>query len=236
MILFKSIQYLFLLFNIFQSGYCYFDICIVGASSGLGKELVYQSLLDKNLRVLATTSNLDGVKIPFRGGGLNDNLDSPIIINNNLRIDNYWKDINYIYDYKNIVFTTNSGPFKDDYSYFLTTKFLDNLSLDCNSISLVSAYGVGDSLEGANAGIKIMENFYLKKVYEAKNKQEEIIKQYKRNMDNIKNPYYLKKILRQNKNLRKNIYRPKVLTYGENIFNGQSREDLAKTILANMIF
>jgi hypothetical protein len=232
----KKIQSLFLLLNIFGTCSCYFDICIVGASSGLGKELVYQSLHDKNLRVLATTSNLDGVKIPFRGGGLNDNLDSPIIVNNNLRIDNYWKDINYIYDYKNIVFTTNSGPFKDDYSYFLTTKFLDNLSLDCKSISLVSAYGVGDSLEGANAGIKIMENFYLKKVYEAKNKQEKIIKQYKRNMDNIKNPYYLKKILRQNKNIKKNIYRPKVLTYGENIFNGLSREDLAKTILANMIF
>lgn len=234
MTLFNSIQYLFLLFNIFQSGNCYFDICIVGASSGLGKELVYQSLYNKNLRVLATTNNLDGVKIPFRGGGLNDNLDSPIIVDNNLRIENYWKDINYIYDYKNIVFTTSSRPFKDDYSYFLTKKFLDNLSADCKSISLVSAYGVGDSLEGANAGIRIMENFYLKKVYEAKNKQEEIIKQYKRNVDNIKNPYYFNKI--KNITIKKNIYRPKVLTYGENRFNGQSREDLAKKILDNMVF
>lgn len=234
MTLFKNIQSLFLLFNIFAIGNCYFDVCIVGASSGLGKELVYQSLYNKNLRVLATTNNLDGVKIPFRGGGLNDNLDSPIIVDNNLRIENYWKDINYIYDYKNIVFTTSSRPFKDDYSYFLTKKFLDNLSTDCKSISLVSAYGVGDSLEGANAGIRIMENFYLKKVYEAKNKQEEIIKQYKRNVDNIKNPYYLNKI--KNITIKKNIYRPKVLTYGENIFNGQSREDLAEKILDNMVF
>ena len=188
------------------------------------------------MKVLALTSNLDGVKEPYRGGGLNDNYDKPIIINKNLKVESYWKDINYIYDYKNIVFATGSSPFKEDYSYFLTDKYLNRLSVECKSLNLVSAYGAGDSLENANLGIKIMENFYLRKVYQAKNKQEELIKNYKQNISNIKNPYYLNKVLNQNKNLIKNIYRPKVLTYGENIFNGQTRENLATEILDNMIF
>ena len=81
-----------------------------------------------------------------------------------------------------------------------------------------------------------MENFYLRKVYQAKNKQEDLINNYKQNISSIKNPYYLNKVLIQNKNLKKNIYRPKVLTYGENIFNGQTRENLAMEILDNMIF
>lgn len=231
----KYFNIFFILINLFNCCKCYYDICIIGASSGLGKELVYQSL-NKKLKVLALTSNLDGIKEPYRGCGLNDNYENPIIFDNNLRIENYWKDINCFYDYKNLVFTTGSSPFKQDYSYFLTNKYLKNLSIECKSINLVSAYGVGDSLEDANLGIKIMENFYLKKVYEAKNKQEQLITSYNRDTSRIKNPYYLNKIIQQNKILKKNIYRPKVLTYGENIFNGQSREKLANIILDNMIF
>lgn len=231
----KYFNIFFILINLFNYCECYYDICIVGASSGLGKELVYQSL-NKKLKVLALTSNLDGVKEPYRGGGLNDNYENPVIIDNNLKIENYWKDINYFYDYKNLVFTTGSSPFKQDYSYFLTNKYLTNLSTECKSINLVSAYGVGDSLEDANIGIKIMENFYLKKVYEAKNKQEKLFANYNRDTSRIKNPYYLNKVLQQNKILKKNIYRPKVLTYGDTIFNGQTRKNLAEEIINNMIF
>lgn len=231
----KYFNIFFILINLFNYCECYYDICIVGASSGLGKELVYQSL-NKELKVLALTSNLDGVKEPYRGGGLNDNYENPIIVDNNLKIENYWKDINDFYDYKNLVFTTGSSPFKQDYSYFLTNKYLSNLSPECKSINLVSAYGVGDSIKDANIGIKIMQNFYLKNVYEAKNKQEKLIVNYNRDTSKIKNPYYLNKILQQNKILKKNIYRPKVLTYGDNIFNGQTRENLTNIILDNMIF
>tara|TARA_B110000027_G_scaffold57465_1_gene62226 strand:- start:15 stop:725 length:711 start_codon:yes stop_codon:yes gene_type:complete len=236
MILNKYLSIYFILINLFTYCDCYYDICIVGASSGLGKELVYQSLNNRKLKVLALTSNLDGIKEPYRGGGLNDNYEKPIVINKNLKIENYWKDINYAYEYKNIIFTTGSSPFKEDYSYFLTNKYLNKLSVDCKTLSLVSAYGAGDSLNDANLGIKVMENFYLRKVYQAKNKQEDLINNYKQNISSIKNPYYLNKVLIQNKNLKKNIYRPKVLTYGENIFNGQTRENLAMEILDNMIF
>ena len=219
--------------NLFNLGEGFYDICIIGASSGLGKELVYQSL-NKELRVLALTNSLDPIREPYRGGGLNDNLNMPIISNRNLKVKNYWNDINSNYDYNNIVFTLGSSPFKEDYSYYLTKEYLNNLSLECKSLNLVSAYGVGNSLENANAGIKIMENFYLKKVYEAKNKQEELIKNFKRSNEKITNPYYKKKINIQNKILKKNIYRPKLLSYGENLFNGQSRENLASKILSNI--
>ena len=34
--------------------YCYnFDLCVVGATSGLGKELIYRSINEKNANVLA---------------------------------------------------------------------------------------------------------------------------------------------------------------------------------------
>ena len=186
---------IFILISILPNINAYFDVCVVGASSGLGKELVYQSLYNKNLNVLALTSNLDEVRIPYRGGGLNDDLNRPAIIDDNLKIENYWRDFKNIYDYKNIIFTTSSTAFKEDYSYFLTKKILNNLSSYCESINLVSAYGVGDSLDNANLGIKIMENFYLKDVYSAKNRQEELINNYKYDEKKCTNPYY-KKILK----------------------------------------
>lgn len=229
-----SVKYcIFMLISMLSNINAYFDVCVVGASSGLGKELVYQGLNNYNLKVLALTSNLDEVKIPYRGGGLNDDLNRPAIVDDNLKIENYWKDFQNIYDYKNIIFTTSSTAFKKDYSYFLTKKILNNFSSYCECINLVSAYGVGDSLKNANLGIKIMENFYLKDVYSAKNKQEELINNFE--LDNLEsiNPYYKKNI--KNKKLIKKIYRPKVLTYGNNVFNGQSREQLASTILDNII-
>ena len=57
---------IFILISMLSNINAYFDVCVVGASSGLGKELVYQSLYNYNLKVLALTSNLDEVKIPYR--------------------------------------------------------------------------------------------------------------------------------------------------------------------------
>jgi hypothetical protein len=224
---------IFILISMLSNINAYFDVCVVGASSGLGKELVYQSLNNYNLKVLALTSNLDEVKIPYRGGGLNDDLNRPAIIDDNLKIENYWKDFKDAYDYKNIIFTTSSTAFKEDYSFFLTKKILNNLSSYCENINLVSAHGVGDSLDDANLGIKIMENFYLKDVYYAKNRQEELINNFQWDDSKSINPYYKKNI--KNKKIIKKIYRPKVLTYGKNVFNGQSRQELASIILDNLI-
>ena len=67
----------------------WFDICVVGASSGLGKEIIYQSL-QNNKKVLGLTNNPEKVCIPYRGGGLTQLDTSKIqISNSDLIIDSY---------------------------------------------------------------------------------------------------------------------------------------------------
>ncbi len=229
----KYINIFLILINLLNYCECYYDICIVGASSGLGKELVYQSL-NKKLKVLALTNNLDDIKELYREGGVNNNYENPIIINKNLKIENYDKDVNYFYDYKNLVFTSGSLSINQEYLYFLINKYLTTLSTECKSINLVTDYD--DYIHDTNSDITIMKSFYLKKIYEVKNKQEELIVNYNRDISKIRNPYYLNKVLQQNKILKKNIYRPSILRYNDTIFNGQTKENLAQEIIDNIIF
>ena len=72
-----------------------------------------------------------------------------------------WNDLSS-YDYKSIVFTTSGGPFKDDYSDQLMAKIIPNLPDSCKHLVLISAYGVGNSLNNKEVGINIMNNWYLK--------------------------------------------------------------------------
>ena len=95
-------------------------------------------------------------------------------------------------------------------------KFESFLSHDCESISLVSAFGVGDSIKDGNLGIQIMDNFYLKDVYRSKNVQEEIVK----NMDS---------------RLKKYIYRPRALSFGKTVLDSTPRKELANTILKTIL-
>ena len=117
--------------------------------------------------------------------------------------------------FSNVVFTSGAKPFEKDYSDIFTKNILNCESLNLENIVLLSAYGVGDSLYDSNPGIKIMNNLYLQDVYRAKNEQEKLVNLYKKN------------------NPDANIYilRPKVLSYGENIYLAKSRENFAKEIL-----
>ena len=45
----------------------------------------------------------------------------------------------------------------------------------CKKVCLVSAYGVGDSLDRAGMGIRAMESWYLREVYAAKRRQEQLV-------------------------------------------------------------
>ena len=154
------------------------------------------------------------ILIPYRGNTFNNVLSTPELKNLNLQIENYWQDIKD-FKYDHLIFCTSARPFGNDYSDELTFKFLQNLPIDCKSISLVSAYGVGDSIEGANIGIQVMNNLYLKDVYRAKNVQEELL-----NNSNL--------------DIEKFIYRPKALSYGKTNIDSTSRKDLAKIILDNL--
>jgi hypothetical protein len=206
---------IFIFFNILYLVNC-FNICIIGSSSGLCKEIICQSL-EKNKNVLALTNNPDKIYYPFRGKGLNENYLSKTLINNpKLVIDNYYNNNKYLYE--NLIFTTGGKPFQKDYSYDLTKKILSQKKPILKNIILISAFGVGDTLDQSNIGIKIMNNWYLKNVYEAKNKQE----------------YFLKNYINENSHINLTILRPKVLSYGENIYNGKSRQNLAKEIIDNL--
>ena len=195
-----------------------FDLCVLGASSGLGREIIYQGLNKKNkknenMKILALTSNPNNIKLPYRGGGLANKNNNLLLRSPNLQICQYNDFVNY--NFSNIVFTSGAQPFKDDYSDILTKNILNCEKLNLQNIVLISAYGVGDSLNNANAGIKIMNSVYLQDVYRAKNVQEELINNYKKN----------------NKETNIKIFRPKALSYGFNLYGAKSRETFAKEIL-----
>lgn len=201
-----------LFLNIFKLSKSY-NLCIVGGSSSLGREIIYQSI-NYNNNIIALTNNPDKIKVPYRGGGLDDKSENnKIIYNSNLLVDSY--NNYYKYNFNKIIFTLGGKAFDKDYSDIITKNIIENYKKPINQIILVSANGVGDSLKKSNIGIQIMNNWYLKDVYRAKNIQENIIKKY----------------AIENKNCKVDIIRPDVLTYGENIYNGISREKFAEQLL-----
>ena len=203
---------IFLLFNIFSLSST-FNLCVVGGTSGLGRELVFQSLIQNN-RVLALTNSSDIIKFPYRGSGLQSrNVDNKIL-NPSLVVDRYENSKKY--NFENIVFTIGAGPFEKDYSDIVTQNILENISDNNNlkNIILVSANGVGDSLKESNLGIKVMDSVYLRDAYRAKNVQEIYVNEYG-----------------EQNNINTIIIRPKALSYGPNIYQIKSREKLASEIL-----
>ena len=199
---------LILNFKLFVNGY---NLCIVGGSSGVGKELIYQGL-QKNNKILALTNNPNNIKIPYRGGGLSKQETDVSLSSENLKVDNYDNFNNYKFD--NIVFTTGAQPFENDYSDLITKNILSENIKNLKNIILLSADGVSDTLSDANLGIKVMNSWYLKDAYRAKNEQERIIHEYSKK--------YKKNIL---------IMRPKALSYGFNLYGIKSRKDIAEEIL-----
>ena len=202
----------FLFLSLQVDGY---KLCVVGASSGLGKELVYQASLNRNNTVLALTTK-PFLTTPCRVNSFNEIMNQPIYITNKVVKENYWKDTS-MFNYEHIVFTTNARPFKDDYSDRLMCKIIQNLPESCKTLTLVSAYGVGDSLNKKELGIVAMNNWYLEDVYRAKNEQEKMI-----NYKIFKNKY---------PHLKTFILRPKALSYGKTLITSTSRQELATSIL-----
>ena len=189
-----------------------YNLCVVGASSGLGKELIYQGITERNMKVIGLSGSQKKITLPCRTNSFSEIKNEEIFEHPNLHIDNYWNNIRN-YKYKNLVLTTSAGQFEDDYSDKILNKVLENLPDTCQTISFISAFGAGESLKNSNLGIGIMNSWYLKDVYRAKNEQERILNNFK------------------NKKIKKYIYLPKALSYGETRLDSLSRRNLAIDIL-----
>lgn len=202
----------FLYFNFTKA----YDLCVIGATSGLGKELVYQSAVDKNISVLALSGKSGPLYLPCRSNSFQEHKNNIPFQNPNVHKGNYWKDV-YSYQYKNVIFTTGASPFQQDYSDILMCKIIQELPATCEHVVLVSAHGVGSSLNPTDIGINIMDKWYLKEVYRAKNEQEQMLE-----LDLFKKKY---------PNLKTSIFRPRALSYGKTILPSISRQQIAKNIL-----
>ena len=190
-----------------------FNLCIVGANGGLGRELVSQSINNYNCSVLALTGKNLFINKPFRGKGFNEQEQMDRFYHPNLVVDSYWNNIQD--EYEHLIVCTGAKPFKVDFSDKLTSKILSSLPSSCKSIDLVSAWGVGDSLTDSDWGIQIMNSWYLQDTYRAKNEQEKLLENFDRT-------------------IQKRIYRPKALSFGETFFESTSRFKLASEILENI--
>lgn len=187
-----------------------FQIAIAGAHGGLGRELVRQSL-DRSWNTLGLVRRNDPIYEPFRNGWLSDPENGlEEIIDSKLQRMQYDK-VPFL-EYDAIVFALSGKPFQKNDESLLVDYICNNLSHKCKKAVLVSAYGAGDTLQDANIGIRIMNDWYLKEAYKAKNAQENRVSQLC---------------------IPTKIFRPKVLTYGKIPFEkfGETRQNLATQIL-----
>jgi nucleoside-diphosphate-sugar epimerase len=76
-----------------------------------------------------------------------------------------------------LVSVVSGRPFADESSTVDTfVSLCESLTGKSARVCLVSAHGVGDSVEDANAGIQIMRDWYLRSTYAAKEAQEKYLR------------------------------------------------------------
>lgn len=197
-----------------------YKLCVVGATSGLGRELVYQGAYNKNISVLALSGSSKPLTVPCRENSFELNKNSPPFINSNVHRDNYWNNITN-YDFENIVFTTSAPPFREDYSDRLMMKIMLELPQSCKHVALISTDCINNkSFKMEDVDSTIIREWYLKDSLRAKIKQERILR--------------LRFLKWKYPELKQTIYRPKTLTYGLSTITSKSRKVLASEILEDL--
>lgn len=191
-----------------------FTVAIAGANGGLGRELTVQSL-ERDWNVLAATRRPeDGIMTPTRNAWLDEGSGSGVKIPNNtrLKVVDYTEIMKSKYDA--LVISLGGKPFMVDNSDIIVKSLCENVPRSCKCACLVSAYGAGDSLDEANAGIRVMNSWYLRDVYRSKNKQEDYVNALCESVETL-------------------VLRPRVLSYGPVPFNDVAipREEFAERIL-----
>lgn len=156
----------------------------MGAQGRLGRELTYQALC-RGLAVDAIVRRpLDPVLHPTRRGWLTPDTssDDPLpIVSEHLALVPY-DEWSCRPDTSALLIAVSGSPFAPRREMDAQTDAVARvcaLASDapgCRSVCLVSAHGAGDSLSGANLGIQVMHNVYLRETYRAKEAQETIVR------------------------------------------------------------
>ena len=147
---------------------------VLGAQGDLGREVVSQCLA-RGWTVNAYVRRLtDPVLTPVRRGWLSpdpyaSHAARPVTSE---RLHVFGND-NLQGSEDALVSAMSGSPFSDEMNTLDTFRTAcDSLGDDCR-VCLVSAHGVGDSIDGANVGIQVMRDWYLRGTYAAKEAQEE---------------------------------------------------------------
>ena len=155
-----------MMLSIVVSSLAFPTVGIVGAHGGLGRELV-QQCMDRSWNPIAIVRRNDKlIYPPVREGWLEEDapdtsvaLPVPIVVNPQRCPP----------ECDALVFAMSGSPFRSaDDSTTTVQRLCNSLPTRCRRVVLVSAHGVGDSIQGANAGIQLMRSWYLKSTYEEK--------------------------------------------------------------------
>lgn len=186
-----------------------YTVAIAGVRGGLGRELAAQSI-DRGCDVVGIVREdvTSPVMRPCRIGWLDE-----LVPNTTPLTGVHLTTAPTKYDA--LVLAMSGKPFAPDDAHRTTRALLATLPDTCTDVVLVSAHGVGDSIENANAGIRLMRSVYLRSTYASKQIQEELVRALP---------------------VRTRILRPKVLSYGAIPFNtiATTREALARDILDHL--
>lgn len=152
-----------------------FKIAVAGANGGLGRELVYQSVRHK-WDVCAYTRTLECALFePVRSGWFAEDAFERVPMRQPLLQRRTYTHHNANETYDALVLAVGGGPFADDTSDRAVRELCANLPPSCRKVCLVSAFGVGDSLQGAGVGIQLMSSWYLRDTYASKRRQERLV-------------------------------------------------------------
>lgn len=145
---------------------------VAGAQGRLGRELVAQGLA-RGWEVRAIVRRPDDpIWAPVRVGWLDEPPDAArrALASSRLRPAEDASAVDAL------VIATSGRPFAADDGDALATRLCASLTRRCRAVCLVSAHGVGESADGADAGIQAMRAWYLRSVYASKERQEALVR------------------------------------------------------------
>ena len=111
-------------------------ICVVGSGSGLGKELIYQGVNERQADIIALSSTNKYTLIPFRTNSFTEIKNEERFYHPNIVKGSYWDSLDNL-EYDHLILTTSAKPFEKDYSDSLTKKILQELPVRCKTVSMI---------------------------------------------------------------------------------------------------